>query len=140
MALYAETKGCTYRYYVPKRLSINSQEIQMGQESDKKPNLTLNDPVDASTVQRIGELLTRRHQLGDMMLDVEQEKVRILVESRRVDDERTKLFANILTSRGLSPDTSIEIDPNNGKLSLMHPQVQQPPQAAAPPVEATPPP
>ena len=113
----------------------------MGQESEKKPQLTLNDPVDAATVSRIGELLARRHQLGELMLDIEQEKVKILVESRQVDNERTKLFAHILTSRGLSPDTSIEIDPTNGKLSLMRPQgPQQSPQAAEPlPVEPTPP-
>ena len=104
----------------------------MGHESDKKPQLTVNDPVDAATVQRIGELVMRRHQLGEMMLDIEAEKVKILVENRQVEAERRKLFANILQSRGLAPDAAVEIDPNSGKLSLT------PNQQAAPPPEAPP--
>lgn len=106
----------------------------MGTESDKKPLLTLNDPVDASTVKRIGELLARRHQLGDMLLDYEQEKVKILVESRRIDDERERLFNQILTSRGLAASVPVEIDPETGRISLRQPLSQPPIQTpAAPP-------
>jgi hypothetical protein len=114
--------------------------MKMGQESNKKPTLTMNDPVDAATLQRIGELFARRHQLGDMMLDIEHEKVKVLVESRRVDDERRKLFAHILTSRGLAPDAAVEIDSETGKLSLPLPQVRQPSPPPAPPPEAPAPP
>jgi hypothetical protein len=104
----------------------------MGQESEKKPILTMNDPVDAATLKRVGELFTRRHQLGDMMLDIEHEKVKILVESRRVEDERRKLFAHILASRGLDPDTACEIDSETGRLNLLLPQARP---AASPPAE-----
>ena len=104
----------------------------MGHESDKKPQLLVNDPVDAATVKRLGELVLRRHQLGELMLDIEAEKVKILVESRQVEAERRKLFANILQARGLSPDAAIEIDSDTGKIHLT------PTRQAAPPVEAPP--
>jgi hypothetical protein len=121
----------------------------MGNESDKKPQLTLNDPVDQATLTRIGEIQNRRLQLGDMLLDLEQEKVKILVEGRRLDDERARLFANILGSRGLHPTVPVEIDPATGKISLMKVngvQAQAPSsdapagQPAAPPPPADPPP
>ena len=108
----------------------------MRHESDKKPQLTVNDPVDAATVQRIGELVMRRHALGEMMLDIEAEKVKILVENRQVEAERRKLFANILQSRGLAPDAAVEIDPNSGKLSLTPNQAAPPPEA--PPADSPP--
>jgi hypothetical protein len=90
----------------------------MGRESEKKPHLTANDPVDAATIKRLGELTLRRHQLGEMMLDIEAEKVKLLVENRHVEAERRTLFQGILKSRGLDPEASVEIDPENGKLFL----------------------
>jgi hypothetical protein len=79
-----------------------------------------------------------------MLLDMEQEKVRILVEARRLDDERTKLFTHVLASRGLMPGIPVEIDPETGKISLIKgangqsPPVQAP-VAPEPAPEAAPP-
>lgn len=105
----------------------------MANESDKKPQLSINDPVDAATLKRIGEIQGRRFQLGDMMLDLEQEKVKILVEARRLDDERTRIFNQLLTSRGLAPTAPVEIDPSNGKITLLQTNGKQA-QVAPPPV------
>ena len=113
----------------------------MGTESEKKPQtLTPNDPVDAATLKRIGEIQTRRFQLGDMLLDLEQEKVKILVEGRRLDEERQRLFAHVLTSRGLQPTVPVEVDPETGKITLLQTNGQV--QAPVPPPEtpAAPPP
>jgi len=99
----------------------------MATESKK---LTINDPVDPATLKRIGEVQTRRYQLGDMMLDLKQEEVKILVEARRLDEERTKLFSQVLTQRGLLPNMPVEIDPQTGKLSLIKTNGQVQPQAA----------
>ncbi len=110
----------------------------MGTESEKKPQqLTINDPVDAVTLQRMGEIQGRRQQLGEMMLDLEQEKVKILVEGRRLDEERGKLFSHVLTSRGLAPNVPVEIDPATGKIALVR-MPSPPAQAPAPPAEAGP--
>jgi hypothetical protein len=107
----------------------------MGTESEKK--LTINDPVDAQTLKRMGEIQTRRLQLGEMMVDLEQEKVKVLVEVRRLDDERSKLFATVLSSRGLGPNVPVEVDPQTGKISLLNVPNGQAPEAPAP--EAAPP-
>lgn len=107
----------------------------MGNESDKKPQqLTLNDPMDAATLKRIGEIQSRRFQLGDMLLDLEQERVKILVEGRRLDEERQQLFSQALTSRGLKPNVPVEVDPETGKISLI--QMNGPMPAPRPPTEA----
>lgn len=119
---------------------INGTEMKMANEPEKKPTLTLNDPVDAATLKRIGEIQTRRYQLGDMLLDLEQEKVRILVEGRKLDDERQRLFANVLTSRGLAPSVPVEVDPESGKISLLKVNGAAPTEApAASPPPAAPP-
>lgn len=115
----------------------------MGTESNKKPLLTLNDPVDGPTVKRIGELQTRSVQLSQMLLDYEREKVKILVEDRRVEDERARLFSQILTARGLSPNVAVDIDAESGRIQLLQTNGQAapvappaPPQPAAEPQQA----
>ncbi len=91
----------------------------MANESDRKAKLTINDPVDPVVLKRIGEIQNRRFQLGDAMIDLEQEKIKLIVESRKLDDEKTRLFAGIFSSRGIMPGTPIEIDPENGRLSFI---------------------
>lgn len=100
----------------------------MASESDKNPKLTLNDPVDPALLKRIGEIQSRRFQLGDMLIDLEQEKVKIIVESRKLDDERSRHFATILSARGLTPDMPIEIDSETGKITLFKANGTAPPQ------------
>src|ERR1700679_1785256 len=91
----------------------------MANESERKAKLTLTHPEDPATPTRIGEIQTRRFQLGDAMIDLEQEKVKILVESRKLDEEKNRLFAGILVSRSITPGVPVEIDPENGKISLI---------------------
>lgn len=105
----------------------------MGNEAEKK--LTINDPVDPQSLKRMGDIQNRRLQLGEMMLDLEQEKVKILVETRQLENERSKLFAHILTSRGIGPSTPVEVDPNTGKISLLGPNAPAPPAAEEAPAE-----
>jgi hypothetical protein len=93
--------------------------MKMASETEKKPTLTINDPVDPPTLKRIGEIQNRRLQLGDMLLDFEQEKVKIIVESRKLDDERSRLFTGLLNARGIAPHIPVEIDPETGRISLV---------------------
>jgi hypothetical protein len=88
--------------------------MKMPQDSEKKPALTLNDPVDPADLQRLAELQGRRFELADALLDLEQEKVKILVQARQLDDQKTQLFTRIVTDRGLPPGFPVEIDAKTG--------------------------
>ena len=70
-------------------------------------------------MKRIGEITQRRWALGELNLDLDQEKVKILVESRKLDDERKTIFAKVLSERGLAPNIPVEVDPESGKIELV---------------------
>jgi hypothetical protein len=118
-------------------------EMKMANESNQKvTKLTLHDPVDPPTLKRIGEITQRRWALGELNLDLDQEKVKILVESRKLDEERKTIFAKVLSDRGLAPNIGVEVDPESGKIELVRvsgraePPAPKPPEVAA--VTATP--
>jgi hypothetical protein len=93
--------------------------MKMANESNAKAKLTIHDPVDPATLKRVGEITQRRWALGEMNLDLDHEKVKILVEARKLDDERKAIFAKILSERGLAPNMAVEVDPDNGKIELV---------------------
>ena len=80
--------------------------------------LTVNDPVSPEELQRIGALTGARYDVADRMLDLEQQKVTLLVTARQIDDEKNKLFNKILIDRGLPPGTPIELDSETGALKV----------------------
>ncbi len=86
----------------------------MSQEPEKK--LTLTDPVDPETLKRLEAVHDARQQLALNLLDVEEEKVRILIAARPLRDERNKIFEKILIDRGLPPSFSVDVDLSNGTL------------------------
>jgi hypothetical protein len=79
--------------------------------------LTTQDPVDAETLGKIERLQNTRLQLADRLLDLEQEKVRVLRTVSAVDTERARVFEEINVSRGLAPNFPVEIDAKTGKLT-----------------------
>ena len=89
----------------------------MSEEKAEK-KLTVNDPVDAETLARIGELTGARYDVGDRMLDLEQAKVSLLVAAKQIDEEKAKLFNKILLERGLPPGTPIELDSTSGTIKV----------------------
>ena len=93
----------------------------MSHESDSQ-KLTIIDPVDPAELQRLGELQARRYELADALLDLEQEKVRVLVQARQVDDLKTQLFTKIVTDRGLPAGFPVEIDAKTGLVVPLAPQ------------------
>ena len=97
----------------------------MSQDSEKK--LTITDPVDPVDLQRLAEFQGRRFELADMLLDMEQEKVKILVQARQLDDHKNQLFQKIVTDRGLPPGFPVEIDAKTG---LVKPLAAQGPNGA----------
>lgn len=80
--------------------------------------LTVNDPVTPEQLKRIGELTGARYDLADRLLDLEQQKVGILVSAKQVDEEKNRIFNKILMERGLPPGTPIEIDGETGVLTV----------------------
>ena len=110
----------------------------MSQEPEKKPQLTINDPVSPDELKKLAELQGHRLELGDALLELEQEKVKILVQARQVDDQKTQLFGKIVTERGLPAGFPVEIDAKSGIVKpIVSPTPNgQAPQAAPPPAPA----
>lgn len=79
--------------------------------------LTLEDPVDATTLNKMRELMMMRQQAADRLLDLEEEKIRTLRVAAGVGQERQKLFESILVARGLPPNFPVEIDATTGKIA-----------------------
>lgn len=96
--------------------------------SDEK-KLTPSDPVDSATRKRMEELAAARYEFGERLLEIEQEKVKLLVAANRVDEERGRLFEKVLMDRGLSPNTPIEIEAQTGNIRVLRqtPPVEAPP-------------
>jgi hypothetical protein len=95
-------------------------EMKMSQDPEKK--LTLNDPVSPDDLQRLAELQHRRLDLGDTMLDLEQEKVKVLVQARQLDDQKSQLFTKLVTERGLPAGFPVEVDAKTGIIKALTPQ------------------
>jgi hypothetical protein len=108
-------------------------------ENGNTKRLSVNDPIDQETLGKFGELETARMRLGMQLLDVEDERVKILVSSRRVDEEKQKLFEKVLMERGLPPTTPVEIEASTGLIKVVpmpgapQPVVQPPAPAVQPP-------
>lgn len=103
--------------------------------SEETKKLTPNDPVDAATRKKLEELGAARYDVADKLLELEQEKVKILVAANRIDEERNRIFEKILMDRGLPPTTPIEIEAQTGNIRLLRPVA--PPQAQTTQTEAS---
>jgi hypothetical protein len=100
--------------------------------SEESKKLTQNDPVDAESRKRLEDLAAARYELGEKLLDLEQERVKILVTANRIEEERGRLFEKILMERGLSPTTPVEIDAQSGVIRVLRPQAPAPAPQASP--------
>lgn len=98
----------------------------MSDETTEK-KLTVNDPVDGETLRRIGDLTGARYDVAERLLDLEQQKVTLLVTAKQIDEEKARLFNKILLDRGLPPGTPIELDAESGAITIhQRPQMNQP--------------
>ena len=96
-----------------------------------KLKLTPDDPIDAESMQHFNRLEGARYELGGQLLNIEQERVRLLAAAHTVDTQRQRLFEKVLMERGLPPTTQVEIDSTNGKLRVLIPPAAavEPPKA-----------
>jgi len=83
--------------------------------------LTLENPVDAETLKKLSELRDSRLRIGDQILDLESEKVRLMVAVRQIDAEKQRVFEKILMDRGLPPSFPLEINGENGEIKPLAP-------------------
>ena len=105
----------------------------MSNESNQR-RLTPQDPVPPETLKKMEELEFTLNDMARTCLALDHEKIKYLAASKRVDEEREKLFQTVLMERGLPPNAQVQIDQKTGVLTVA-PQQQQPP---APPPVATP--
>lgn len=89
--------------------------------ADQTQKLTPNDPVDDETMKRLSELHDARLKVADRVLDLEAEKIRLMVAVRQIDSEKNRTFEKILVDRGLPPGFPVNIDGTTGKLQLLAP-------------------
>jgi len=83
------------------------------------PALTSSDPVQADVLANFSELDSARYELGFRLLEIEQERVRILAAAHQVDQQRQRLFEQVLIERGLAPGTPISIDDKTGVIKVL---------------------
>ena len=55
------------------------------------------------------------------MIGLENEKVRLLVMARQLEQEEQKLFEKICLERGLTPNSHVEINAETGALTPVAP-------------------
>jgi hypothetical protein len=88
-------------------------------------------PVAKDVLMGLQRLQQSRMSLGERLLDLEAEKVRLLAAVQRLDNEKTRVFEGILMERGLPPNSVVEIDAETGAITDPRKRVNipQPPPA-----------
>lgn len=87
--------------------------------SETKQPLTPNDPVSPETLKKFEELDSARYELASRLLDLEQERVRLLAAAHQVDQQRQRLFEKVLLERGLDPATAVSINDKTGAINVL---------------------
>lgn len=99
------------------------------------PNASL-DPVSPDDLSRLAELDKTKTALALRLLDLENDKIRIMAASRRIEDEWGGLFRRFVEERGLDPQTRIEVNYKTGAVSVQTVEGPSPPPNEEAPKEA----
>jgi hypothetical protein len=91
-------------------------DTQIDQE---KKRLTVDDPVDEETRGKFTSLQETRLRVGDRLLDIELEKIKLIRSASAIDNERQRLFEKVLIDRGLSPNQAVTIDSATGQIKVI---------------------
>lgn len=89
------------------------------QIEEEKKRLTPEDPVDEETRARFASLQDARLRIGDRLLDIELEKVKLFRSASTIDNDRQKLFERILIERGIAPNQPVTIDSSTGQIKII---------------------
>lgn len=91
----------------------------MPDENGAPKRLTLEDPVDPDVLVHLDTLHEHWMDLSERHTLLEQEQIQILAALKRIDDEKHKIFEQILIERGISPDQRVQIDPKTRVLRTL---------------------
>ena len=86
---------------------------------EAKKALTPNDPVSPDALKKFEELDAARYELGARLLELEQERVRVLSAAHQVDQQKQRLFEMVLVERGLQPTTQVSINDKTGEIKVI---------------------
>jgi hypothetical protein len=86
--------------------------------ADEPRKLTAIDPVDPETLATFNKLEEVKHDIAIKLLELEQDKVRLLATAHRVDEQVQRTFERVLVDRGLPPSTQVDIDSKSGQLTV----------------------
>lgn len=93
--------------------------------------LTVADPISQETLSKFQQLAQSRAQLSEQYVDLDNEKIRLQIAIRQIDQEKQRLFESVLVERGLTPTTPVEIDSQTGLINVLTPagapQAEEPP-------------
>jgi hypothetical protein len=87
--------------------------------SDGPRHLTPDDPLTREEMGQLDIVEDAYGQVARRMLGMELEKVQLLAAGRRLTDQKKALFDRILTSRGLDPQTPVQVDERSHKLIVL---------------------
>jgi hypothetical protein len=106
---------------VPATTSANFLLFGVGTLMSEAKRLTIQDPVDPDTMQQFTALDSARYEIGSNLLDLEQERIKLLAAAHQVDAQKKRMFERVLTERGLPSDTKVSIDFKTGAMTLLSP-------------------
>ncbi len=109
----------------------------MPNENQPQKRLTMDDLVGKEALDKLSELENAEVNAALSLMALENEKVKLLAVSRRVEDERRRLFEKLLIERGLSPNVPATIDSTTGRMSLVRPHTPSSQEAPLPAQEAS---
>lgn len=86
------------------------------QNESNQPKLSIADPVDAETLRKFQQLQASRLQVAENLLNIEQDKIRLIRAASNIEAERQRLFEGVLLARGLPLNYPVEIDAKTGAM------------------------
>lgn len=89
----------------------------------EEKKLTMEDPVSLEVLTKLQDMASHRGRLCEQYVDLENEKVRLQVAIRQLDQERARVFERLLVERGLDPTATVEIDAATGKVTVIRADV-----------------
>lgn len=88
---------------------------------EPKSKLSILDPVATEVLEQFNRLQEARITLAERILNLEQDKLRMLSAAHEVDQQKNRLFESVLMERGIAPTTPVSLDSSTGLLKVEEP-------------------
>lgn len=80
----------------------------------EEETLNASSPIDTESLAALQRYQTIRQDLAARLLDLEQERVRVLVLAQNFDKEANSMVAGLLKARGLPTDARVSVNFQSG--------------------------